>query len=343
MKFVKYFFIWLCMFMVLSCVIGYVYVRLEGEHLFEQQFSKFFGQESTVESVRYLVPFGVRFHKLEIRNVLEAEDVFFHLRLPFLLERQFIIARLELVKPIFYLVRPEQKKLDFGGAYLAQQEERFNVVKQNIKPIDGVLIDFLSVEGGRIEILDLAVQEPVKYTIMDINGKALKFAYPPGNQNIKFDMEGRVVSAGGRQWLAKSRLSATGWVNWISRAMEADMDFKGLDGVSATMDLKSKNNVLEGQGKFKIGSATEGQKEVLTKGRKSGLFLTKTVLNILNETQTELALNFNFKTAMDAFHLESVNFEGTLDLPHEKKVFDVLNPAVLFDLGKQGAKGSKQN
>jgi hypothetical protein len=313
MKFLKYFFIWLCMMMVLACIAGYVYIRLEGKGYFEQQFSKFFGQASTIESVRYLVPFGVRFHKLEIRNVIEAEDVFLHLRIPFFLDKRFIIARLELVEPIFHLVRHERTKLDFGGAYLSQQEKRFYEARQHLPTVDGVLIDFLSIENGRLDILDLAVEEPVKYAVGSINGKALKFVYPLTDQSIKFDVEGIIMNAGQQHWLKKGFLSAAGWVNWVARDMDMVLNFQGYEGIVGDADLKAKGNVVTAEGRLEFGQI---QNKIAAKEVKdAGQFSSKTLAGILKETQLRLAMDFNFTTQMDAFRLGTIDFEGDLSLP----------------------------
>jgi hypothetical protein len=320
MKFLKYFFVWLCIVALLTCVAGYIYVRVEGKALFERQITKFFGQSTSIESIRYLVPFGVRFHKIEIQNVIEAEDVFLHLRLPFLLNKQFVIARLELVKPILHFVRYEKEKVDFGGAYLTQQEERFRLKKKQSSTVNGVLIDFLSIQDGQFEILDLAVAESVKYAIGQVNGKAMKVVYPLTDQNIKFDIEGKILNFGSKQWLMKSVFSAVGWINWIARDMDVILNFSGQKGVSGKADLKSKKNDLEVSGRLEIGSV---EKEPVEQAQNiSNEFLPEALLGVLQATQSKLGVNFSFKTKMDDFELKVLDFDGDLNLPQQKKGLD---------------------
>lgn len=115
MKFLKYISIWLGVILIFACVAGYVYIRIEGKALFERQLAKFFGQPTQIEEIRYLIPAGVRLKKLDIKNIVEAEDVRLHLKIPFLLKNYFVIARLELIEPVFHMVRHEKKKIDFGG------------------------------------------------------------------------------------------------------------------------------------------------------------------------------------------------------------------------------------
>ena len=330
MKFLKYLLVWFCVGMLLASVAGYVYIRLRGKELFENQFEKFFGQPASIQSVRYLVPAGIRFHKLKIHNVLEADDVFLHLRVPFLLERQFIIASLELVKPAFQLVRHEKKQIDFGGSYLKQQEERFQKQKKPGSRIRGILADFISIKDGRIDILDLAVNEPVKYSVEQINGKAMNVAYPLIDQDIKFDIEGQVLTAGREHWLANSAFSAAGWINWPARAMDLDLDFQAPGGVKRNVNLKGENNIVHADGRLEIDTvdkSSDGKAVNLAGG-----ILPDVVFEALLASGSQLGINFNFKTKMDEFPLPVIEFEGRLDLPRDKKGLDALNPALFFNV-----------
>lgn len=329
MRFLKYIMIWLCVLMVLASVAGYVYVRINGRQLFERQMEKFFGQEVTIESVRYLVPAGVRFHKLTVRNVLEAEDVFLHLRVPFLLQRKFMIASLELVRPVFQLVRPEKQQIDFGGTYLKQQEERFQNDASPEAAIRGVLIDFIKITGARVDILDLAVDEPVKYSADQISGKAMKISYPLEDQSIKLDLRGRILGAGKEAWLNKSAFVIAGWVNWPGRAMDLAVDLKTPGGVSVEARADGDNGQVQMTGRVEVGPAdSEGEKPA-DAALPPGL-LPDVVLGALQNSGSRMGMNFLSQTRMDDIHLELINFEGEVEPPRDKSGLEVLNPAVLF-------------
>ena len=314
MKFFKYLFIWLGVFIVLAFVAGYVYVRVEGKNIFERQLTKFFGQPVTINEIRYLLPTGIRVTDMQVRNILEAEDVRFHLRIPYLLHGKFVVAKVELKDPVFHLVRHDKKKMDFGGVYLSDQEKRFNPEKQDTRPVDGILIDFLDIQNGAIEILDLAADEPVKYEISSINAKAMKVVYPMEDKDIKFDGQGVVTGAGPYDMFSDARFKINGWVNWVKRNMEASADFERDDGLSGKMTMAGKGNNLKTTGRLKLESFKD--KSQSEDGHPRGL--KDVISEALENANSTLTFNFSFETAMDELAPQMVDFNGVVDIPKKR-------------------------
>lgn len=334
MKFLKYVLIWLGVLLVLTSVAGYVYVRVEGKAFFEKKMTKFFGQPTTIEDVRYLVPTGIRFHQLKIKNVLEADDVHLHLKLPLLLEKRFVIARLELINPVFHLVRHEEKEIDFGGTYLNKQEEKFRTDKKaSQRKIEGVIIDFLSVSNGRFEILDLAVSEPLKYDVGSVEGKAMKVSYPLKDQNIKFDIEGEILNAGEKEWLKKGFFDATGWINWPARGLSASVEFESEGGILGNIDLIGEKNIVQAKGKFKVAPVVFKEEGVKINGSQDDF--AEDLLGAFQNFGSQLEADFRFETKMDSFKLDVVKFDGLFCASERKKSLDGLNPTVLFGIGQE--------
>lgn len=336
LKFLKCLIVWFVILLVFASVAGYVYIRLEGKHFFEKKLASFFDQPATIEEVRYLVPFGVRFHRVDVKNILEAEDVFLHLKIPFFLKKRFIIGKLELISPVFHLVRPEQKEIDFGGAYLSKQERRFQPEERKVpRRIEGVIVDFLSVFNGRAEILDLAVDEPVKYDIQGLNFKALKASYPLKEQNIKFDIEGEIVDAGQESWLKGSFFAASGWINWLIRSMSSSVTFESGSGVMGRLELEGRENLLKVKGRASLVPVDEGVKEGEDEAQQASV-----LFDTIQGSRAEIMLNFNFETEMDSFAVDMIDFDGEIELLEEKTPLEKLNPSVLFGLAQEKRSGN---
>lgn len=333
MKFFKYVLIWAGVLLVLACVAGYVYVRVEGKSFFEKKMTKFFGQRTTIEEVRYLVPTGIRFHKLKIKNILEADDVNLHLKVPFLLENRFVIAQLELIAPVFHLVRPEKKEIDFGGTYLNKQEELLRPAERKTqKKIKGIMIDFLSVKNGRLEILDLSVLEPLKYDIGSIDGKAMNVTYPLKDQNIKFDIEGDILNDGKKGWLTDGSFAASGWINWPARRLSVSVELESKLGIFGNIDLVGEENIVQANGKLTLNPIASEEGSVEGDGSQDKG--AEGVLGMVQRIGSKFEADFNFETKMDGFELGVLNFDGLIYLPEKKNSLNGLNPTVLFGINK---------
>lgn len=333
MKFFKYFLIWLCIVFLLGSVAGYVYIRLEGQRLFERQLTKFFGQPAQIEEIRYLVPVGIRLINVTIQNVLEVEDVRLHLRVPFLLSGHFIIAKLELDHPVFHLVRYEEKQVDFGGVYLKRQEEKFHSgIESSVSRVfQGIVIDLLSVQNGEMMLVDLVVPEPVKYDFVGIKGKAMKVMYPLSDQQIKLDVQGTIRSAGGQKFLKQAGFNAGGWINWPARAMDMTVNIHQQAGLSAKMMLKGKDNQLQVQGRLEADMSDEALLEVFKEMSQDGL--GSVLFGALQTSQSKVGLNISMETKMDAFSFGLVNFQGEWEVSDQKKeTLERLSPSSLFGI-----------
>jgi len=340
MKYLKYIISWLAIVLVFACAVGYAYVRVQGKALVEKQLSKFFGQTAQIEEVRYLLPAGLRVKNLMVRNVVEAKDVRIHLRVPFLLKHQVLIAKLELIEPVFQLVRHSTKEIDFGGVYLREQERKVSTKGKAFVPgvIQGMRIDFLSIKGGRFEILDLTLAEPEQYLFDQIRLKAVKVDYPLADQNMKFDVQGRLQKAGDfTQWKG-SQVSIAGWMNWPARAIDAQIDFKGIDGMSAKVALKGHDNKMNVQGDVDLSPA-QMEKGTGTRPVKQEGILGAT-LGVLQVSGSQLALNFAFETTMDDFNVATLNFQGDWNFPLPEKSVKDLVPSIFFrSQGKANSSG----
>lgn len=319
MKFLKYCLIWLAILMIFASVGGYTYIRLEGKHLFEKQLVRFFGQSAEVDDVRYLFPVGIRLMGLKIQNVLDVEDVRLHLRIPFLLDKYFMIARLELYRPVFHLVRYGHKQVDFGGVYLKREEEKLQpqVKRAPSRVFQGLIVDILSIEEGEVVIVDLAVDDPVKYEVTNIRGKAMRAVYPLEDRQVRFDARGLVRSAGGKNLLTQADFSAMGWMNWPARAMDVEVAISQPTGLSAKMTVKGKDNYVQVQGRLEADMTNAAMSGAAKEFQTSDL--GEVVLGALEASQSKLVLNINFGTEMDAFSFGLVDFQGEWILPDQKK------------------------
>lgn len=332
MKFLKYLLIWFCILFLLGSVSGYLYIRIHGKHLVEKQLTKFFGQPARIGDVRYLVPVGIRLTNLEIKNVLEVEDVRLHMRVPFVFKKYFVIAKLELSQPVFHLVRYAQKQIDFGGVYLKRQEERFRPGddKTAHRVFEGIMVDLLSVHDGELILVDLAAEEPVKYNAAGIRGKAMKVVYPLSDQQIRFDLQGTILSAGRQAFLKQAVFNAGGWINWPARGMDAVFDIHQHGGFSAKMTLKAKENRLQIQGRLEADAAVQEAAEIFQDVQEdSGL--AGVLFNAAQASRSKVGINVSMETQMDGFSLGMVNFQGEWQgSPQKKDPSERLSPAALF-------------
>ncbi|HSV43953.1 MAG TPA: hypothetical protein VLJ10_05300, partial [Candidatus Bathyarchaeia archaeon] len=286
------------------------------------------------------LPAGLRVKNLVVRNVVEARDVRIYLRVPFLIKHQILIARLELIEPVFQLVRHSTKEIDFGGVYLREQERKVSVRARASVPgvIQGMRIDFLSIKDGRFEILDLTLAEPDQYLFDQIRLKAVKVDYPLADQNMKFDVESRLQKAGDfTQWKG-AKVSMAGWMNWPARAIDAQIDFKGIDGMSAKVALKGRDNKVNVQGDVNLSPDPVDKEIGARSAKQEGIF--GAAFGVLQVSGSQLALKFAFETTMDDFNVTTLNFQGDWNFPlPEKSVKDFI-PAIFFRSdGKTDASG----
>lgn len=294
-----------------------VYLQLHGERLAEEHLSRVFKRPVHVGRARVQLPFGLSLYDFEIEGVLKSRAVDIQLRLPLVFDKQLLVSRFTLVEPFIFVARDKEAKFTLpipdGSAPSIQTPpqsepavgETPSAVFKNKKssPIQGVFIDRLQIQKGKIQYVDESLEKDYKIRLEDLDLKAADVSYPV--KSVKSRCRFAVVILGEDIAFSGSKVQGDGWVNLAEKDMNAKVEALQPNAEQwLTVNLVSEKNDMTVEGKVDINQITKTNHDT------KDISLQDYVFGALQSSGLQVGLGFKFQTKMDAFKVDKVSLFG---------------------------------
>ena len=294
----------------------YFYIKQYGRALIEDQLNRILHHTVIVNEVGVVFPLGIRASGVQIPGVLSVKDMRIHLGLPVVLGDQIIIAKLLLKGPSVAIKRSANDQLSLGSvlpADLTPAKEKPSknkskaVVAKPVPVIGHVAVEYLEVEGGQVQYFDIDKDSRIeRWDVDSIELKARNVVLPVDKIRTRFHLSGLVMNA--ESPVSGSQFETEGWINSGSRDLKANLKLADANNqMTLQADLDSVNNDLTVKGKFNAARLSSASSV-----KNDGQSIDDLVFGTLQSTGFDLVLDFNFKTKLDAFHIEPITFSGSV-------------------------------
>ena len=292
-----------------------IFIRQNGKALVEERLSAALKKEVHVGEAKVIFPFGLRFDNVQIKDALQAKALRIKFGIPLFFGSQFNIAKVRLTEPVFFITRSLDKKVVWGNAPqasvpaavpVAGQPPRLAVVAASAPAqAQGIQIDYLEVDNGRVRFFDLLNSSEVD--VGQINLRAMAISLPARDLNTKFDLTALVMSD--NVPFSGRKIEARGTVNVAAHDMDATVKMLDRDGSSGmSAHLKSIHNDMAVKGKINVGRFVSAVK---TKSSKESSF-EGFLANALKSSGVEIGLDFACQTKMDDFSCDKISMSGNV-------------------------------
>ena len=303
-----------------------LYLKTYGRTIVEEQITRVLRRPAAIGVVKFDFPLSLRVEGMTIAGLLSAREVIAQYDLIGLMRHHSHLARVRLREPVMTLRRRPDGQLSFGEtppAIFSPGDASQAVTNRR----EAVVLDYLDVTGGQLEIVDERAERPFKMTLKNVRISAWRvpLSAQPRDTQLVFS----ALIAEGTLPLVGCRVDGQGWFNWFARDMNASVR---LTDAAQEWELKTKlqsvHNALAVTGNMRLTPrATTGEDS-----RPDSLVsLAKGILAV---TGTDMDCDFSFSTTMDRPEVNDVTFSGKVNRPDVAGV----KPAVVNDLrniGKQ--------
>ena len=302
----------------------YIYVRLNGRELVTGSLSQAFNTPVTVDDIHFLFPFGIRISRLKVTGKMEVKDVQLQMGIPDFFHQRWHILFMNLSEPVMNIQRtkdlrfvvenrapipvpsPTKTQAEISAEHADGQG--LKAVPQEKKKFGSLrlMVDYLLVEGGKVDFTDYSRDKDFHLTVQDVKLKARGVAVPSEVVDTRFDLAAVVVKEDSP--FSGSRIETRGWANFKKKNMQAKVDVFDREGKSALgARLESKNNDMRVRGRIQMKNfIAKSEIKLNSSSVKDFLF------SALRSSEVEIAADFDFRTRMDNFQIDSIAFSGNL-------------------------------
>jgi len=330
MHLLKRLLLWLIIVLIVVFCGATVYIRAHGKSLVEQALSRSMNRNVVLGSAFYRFPFGFWAKNIHISKSLEggtfldAEGVVLQLSSEAIYQRKLIFDAVIVMKPT--IIIEAAKPSDDG---LIDEARRYGVVvppimrEETSGAIDSssvkdaitesnrpaeVTIKQLVVRHGELQYINGLTEQGFSFNLEDVQLKAGPLIFPVRPGRSKFNLSARLVKE--KNPLSGSQVKGSGWVDAARKDVDAEIEVIEVDGTVGLMaDMVAQNNDVKVSGEIKMKNFL---KDAAKKISSENSTINDFVLNALSSAGVEIGLKFSFKTKMDRFRIEKVNFSGNV-------------------------------
>lgn len=284
--------------LVLAAGSFYAYLSFNARRIFNAQVSALTQRRVEVAVVRAEFPAKLVVEGLSVAGLLTCDRVVASVDVRSLLGRDIRIGALEMVHPVLVWDRTVQTPLmevaASGKEVPAPSVSGRNVLLSHLLVHDGVLkVVMKNEEGGAREYAVDRIQLRARHVSLTDTPAHTEFFVTASLERVNAPFVGRF-------------LKASGWLNWAAKDMDAKaqvMDDNGRVGLDAT--LSARQNDMTVFGKVVLAGGQEPQAD----GKKARM-IENVLLSVLAATNTDMQLDFSFKTKMDHIEIGQVGLSG---------------------------------
>ena len=325
-----------------ALIASYIFLRINGKAIVTEKLSEALHRKVTMTDIRLSFPLGLYIKNFQIQDCLSTREARVNLSPLAILNNHVRFSSFHLVEPVILLQKTADGRFTFGeiqGEKAAAADSSAVVTPPASSDIPAIikqaeqkrgdlkfLVGRLLITNGQVKFVDYSVEgEPFRFTVNEINLKASKFSYPVDKMDTKFDFSAVVANL--NPDLPAGKMESGGSVNFDKKNMLAKIQIENLDGslfkpfykdfltdvrgvtVNLSSELVSKNNDMMVKGRLAIKSHPVPKDPA----EDSGSFSVEDfILKGLQASGAEIVTNFQFKTKMDSFRIDSIPFSGTV-------------------------------
>ncbi len=346
---------------------AFVFFQTKGKQIVIDKLSEAFERRVDIGSVRVLYPLGISIKNLIVDGYGSVKEVSIGLGVLHLLDNDLKFSSVIFHEPQIVLHRLKDKTIIIGDVppevpvTLAPEIPAApEVPDQKTEPSQPAIpapaepqkaeskktlplsIDKLVIKNGTVSFFDHSAAEEFQVLVRDIDLDVRHLSLVAQSTKTQFDLNAKVVIP--KTQTPAGEIISRGWLNLARKDMKGEFQIKDLDGraftpfygsiiksdftnllADLTMDLESKNNDMTVKGKLQVKDFSID----LKKENDSGSFSTEElILGSLQSMAKGMAIEFNFKTKMDSFKMDSVSFSGNIF----SGLFDLKKPVRLASI-----------
>ncbi len=323
MRIVKFLLRTFLVFFVFFIIAATIYVRIYGKSLVEGVLNASLKRNVVLGTASYHFPFGFQARDVHIAQSLEGGEFLDIERIIAQLSPDDAIFKGRLAFDIVILMEPSleiEGKKDLQEIESAQKSEGAKTPQSVQMPSSPAEVGFIKikkteisitkliVKQGRLKYRDGLTEKGFSFDLENIQLEAWKLAFPLKPEKSKFKVAANLVKKGNP--LSGSHVNGSGWIDAVSRDMEATMEVVEANGaVGLTADAVSRNNDMNVTGQIKMQNLIWGIDEKVSSDASA---INDLILNALSSSGIEIGAKFSFRTKMDNFQIEQVSFTGNV-------------------------------
>ncbi len=314
MRFLRIFFTVFFAVFLISCLGLIFFIHARGKPLAEERFSKLFNKPVTIERIHLSWPLRLQVDDLIIPKVFSAKHVSFNMGFLFSSSPQIVLSDVILQDAVIYYLSGEKVSAPVGtqnmsGFSPGQAGLSPAPVFSRVSPAWRIWVRNLLLHNGHFLYQRAKSERPFQFEIREMELKAANVTYPPGDQKMRFDLKGRLVSS--RLPFSENLVRLWGWLDYPALNMDAQVTIlqrAGEEGVTA--QVKSVNNDMTINGKMNLGLLGQN----LEHKPVDAVSLSDMVMGSLRSSGLELLVDFEIKTQMNDIQFDKMSFSGNLEV-----------------------------
>ncbi len=350
LKIIKIFFrFFLVIVIVLTMLFAasYFFIKVNGRTILTKKLSLALGKHVEIGAVRVTYPLGLWLKDLKVQGYGSISGVRIGFGVVHLFDKHFDFPAVVLEGPEIICHKTKESVIIWGDLPVSAQVPDEGPQGQggttegsgqkplreiSTAPLEkraiSIYIDHLIIQNGSVTFLDYGTEgEALEVVFRNVQLKARNVSYPFRSIRTKFDFSAFV--GGSKEQFQSGAVEGRGWVDFVGKNMKAQLKISNFDGqyfaqyfdksrrskyakkivADLSADLESKNNDMVVRGKIQIKGIIPRKES----DRESRTFSAEDfILGSLQSLAKEIALDFQFKTKMDHFKLESISFSGNV-------------------------------
>jgi hypothetical protein len=297
--------IWVLSLLTVAFICSGIAIALYGKNIVVSQIEKNLKMKASLASMSLSLPFNINLTDVKIGNLLAADRIIVSPNILGVFSGKIILTGLTIINPVINI-----EQYANGTLNLPKLEH-----KAKSPPL---LLTGLTVENGRFTFIDKKISSDGFRIIMDnVNARIYKVMLPPTSLNTKFRLSTSFIRPDGS---SLGNASASGWVDFGPKDMDAILEIKDLDiayfhpyygniisdkkllsaRLNLASNLKAENNNLTVVSDFRLSDLVYAKEEDVAKEREQSYFdLAKNALDIFSDEKGNLDLEFTINTKLD--------------------------------------------
>ncbi len=326
------------------------FVNAKGKQILAKKLSEAFQAEVEIGMLNVIFPLGLHIRDFRVKGYGFVKDIDMGSGVFYLFRKDLNFSYIVLNQPQLTVHRtktntfgvgepPKEEKPQEDQAAPAQAvPDEQDVGQKPLPPPDQRVssrdiphfnVDRFVVKNGVVNFFDYSKEEGISHlTVKNVDIKLRDMSYPFRSGKTHFDLKAAVLGDDPAKQSSAGSLSGRGWADFMKKDMKGELKVADLNAAAfliqlgiplseelknfmgdLSLDLESQNNAMTVKGKLQVKDFAFN----LSKGGdEKNQSLESMLLEGLQSLAKEVQIEFQFKTKMDDFKVESVSFTGNI-------------------------------
>jgi len=294
---------------------GYFFIEAKGADILVEQLEKILNKKVSISEISLRFPISIELKDIEIEDLVTADDLYIRPSIAGLFAGKIILSKAILIKPKIYLERLRDGSLSIP--WKAAEGESSSDIPISIN---------LIVKDGSVEFIDRSVDSAgFKSSLDNVN---INLSTDIVKMFAKYSLSARIITG---DESAESSVSVNGWAKLLSKDMDTEIIIANLEGayfrpyfqrflgdeklktanISSNIDLKAKNNQIEGVLHLEIKDIEFEKPDIGDEGEKSINPFAMVMGVVAGETK-EIVMDLPISGELYPFKLDKMKIGATI-------------------------------